>query len=424
MISKKGIFFFFFTFVLFITPSLPMPTSALGPIGPGLYLLLIMLYFFFEKDIKPFVYRNAYFKQMLVLTVILLLSDILKLVLFDLKYELNFVIVRIVNFGIFFIYGQMLLSQYDDGNNLKLDNFYLKVYFYSILFVSLILYAQAFGLLRVGEVFDGRTYFGLKLPFKKPVGLFELSDGKLGIMIAPLIYLSLLSVYKKISFFKIRFDILLSIVMFVLLVLLQSRSGYLAFMVSFVVFVFLLPSKTIRWSFIGSSIAVLILLIISGFYKLIWAGLVGEGIYEKNVDARGDVLAHTINSFLKNPLYGLGHKGVILQKSPFSSHGVGLHNLFSDHLASGGLIAFLPFVGLFVVFFYYNLKSYFLALKTKNYPVVGFSIWLIVSMVYIIIELFFYRGFYNEYLYFFLALGTISYLNQQQLTNEKNIAHS
>lgn len=408
---KKDILFYLFTFIFFITPNLPMPTSRLGPIGPALYILILVVFFALKSKVKSVVYYNTYFKIMLVLTLFLLISDFLKVLLFDFKYELNFILVRILNFGIFFLYGQMLVEEDTQNSNYVISPYYFKVYIYSIIFISIILYGQAFGFIKFGEVFTARTFFGIKLPFNKPVGLLELSDGKLGIIIAPAIFLLLLCGVKKYKLTQIRWPFLLAFILFTLLIIMQSRSAYLGAAVALVVFVSLYPSNKVRAYFFGAGLLSLIGLVFSGVYKIIWFGLVGEGIYERNVDARGNVLQHAWETFLTSPLYGVGHKNLILYDNPFASHGVGVHNLFADHLGSGGLIAFVPFALIFIIFLYFNTKSYFRSLRDGNDKQLALVIWLITSMVYIIIELFFYRGFYNEYLYLFLAFGTISYLN-------------
>lgn len=121
---------------------------------------------------------------------------------------------------------------------------------------------------------------------------------------------------------------------------------------------------------------------------------------------------------MEAPFIGVGHKNLILYKNPFASHGVGVHNLFADHLGSGGLLATLPFITIFAVFFFYAVKLHLVSIKVQSNRMIGFSVWLISSMSYIIVELFFYRGFYNEYLYFFLALGGIAYLNYKLLKSK------
>lgn len=387
-----------------------MPTGRLGPIGPLLYVTLLLGFLLFNKWKKSH-YRNQYVAVILILTFILLLSDILKLILFDFQSEINFIIIRILNFCIFFIYLYYLVDFDSNSNLFVVNKYFLKIYFWSVIVIAIVLFGQAFGFISFGEIYSSRTYFGIKLPFNKPVGLFELSDGKLGIIIAPIIFLCLIGAYKRIAFITIKWGIAVAIVLSILIVIMQSRSAYLGLAFGITILFLLYPLKKIRNLFIFSSLSFVILLIVSGAYKLLIAGLVGEGIYEKNVAARGDVLNHALTKFIDSPIIGVGHKNLILYKNPLAGHGVGVHNLFADHLGSGGLLATLPFIAIFVVFFFYAIKLYTMAKKRNSFKMIGFSIWLISSMTYIIVELFFYRGFYNEYLYFFLALGTVAFLN-------------
>ena len=89
--NKKNFLFFFFTFVFFLTPNFPMPTSAYGPIGPGSYLLLLGLFFLLTKQVDFLIYRNNYFRVIAILTLLLSLSNILKIVVFEQSYEINFI---------------------------------------------------------------------------------------------------------------------------------------------------------------------------------------------------------------------------------------------------------------------------------------------------------------------------------------------
>lgn len=424
MKNKGGLLFYAFTFVFFITPNLPMPTSAQGPLGPGLYILIIGLFLILGRNYKSNLVDNRYFGIIMLLSSILLFSDILKALMFEPSYELKFIFIRVLNFALFFLFGQLMISKSKSEEAFVISPFYLKVYYYSVLFLAFILYGQATGFITFGEVYPARTYFGIKLPFNKPVGLLELSDGKLGIIIAPIILLAMINTKKDFRFFKIRWPRIVAMVLLLLIIILQSRSAYLGFVIAFFVFVLLYPSRRFRLYTLGFTAISGTLVLISGLYSFIWAGLVGEGIYSGNVEARAHDLSFAINNFLESPILGVGHKNTLYFASPLDTTGLGSHNLFLDHLASGGLLAFVPLVLLFVVFFYYTGKYYLLALRKKLNNHIGLSIWLITSMIYILVELSFYRGFYNEYTYLFLAFGLISYLNFTKIKNEENAAYS
>ena len=414
--------FSLFVFVLFITPNLPMPSGVLGPIGPITYILITAAFFVFTKKYNPAITKNNYFRIYFFLSFLIILSDLLNLILYSFQTEIKFLMIRVLNFFIFLVFAQMMIIKNKSSGLYEIHPFLLKVFIWSIYFIAFILFGQAFGFINIGEVYPGRTYFGLPLPFNKPVGLTELSDGKLGIIIAPIIFLALLAINKKISLVKMKWPYFVVILFTFLLFIMQSRSAYVGLFTGVIAFILLYPSRKVKYFFIGSGIAGLAFLWMTGILSFLIGGLVGEGIYATNVDSRNIVLFHAIDMFKESPLWGVGHAALVLQNRLYDDvSGLGSHNLFADQLGSGGLISFLPFACIFIMFFYYSLKLYFIGLKLKKMKQVGFAIWLISSMIYIITELFFYRGFYNEYVCLFFAFGIIACLNYTILrSKEKN----
>ncbi len=418
---QSTIVFLFFVFVLFITPNIPMPSGALGPIGPITYILLTVIFFVFTKKYNPDLSRNNYFKIYLFLSVLIILSDLLNLLLYNFSTEIKFLMIRVLNFFIFMVFSQMMIIKNNNSGLYELHPFLLKVFIWSIYFLGIILFGQAFGFINIGEIYPGRTYFGLILPFNKPVGLTELSDGKLGIIIAPIIFLALVAANKNMNIIKMKWPYFVAILFSFLLFIMQSRSAYVGLFMGIIAFILLYPSKKVRYFFVGSGLLFLFLLWITGILSFIIGGLVGEGIYATNVDSRNVVLFHAIDMFKESPIWGVGHAALVLKNRIYDDvTGLGSHNLFADQLGSGGLISFLPFIGIFFIFFYYSFKLYLVGLKLKKMRQVGFAIWLISSMIYIITELFFYRGFYNEYVCLFFAFGVIACLNYSILRKDLN----
>ncbi len=411
--------FLFFVFVLFITPNIPMPSGALGPIGPITYILLTGMFFVFTKKYNPEITRSRYFRYYLFLSFIIILSDLLNLMLYNFSTEIKFLMIRVLNFFIVLVFAQMMIVQNMKSGLYEIHPFLLKVFVWSIYFIAIILFGQALGIITFGEVYPGRTYFGLPLPFNKPVGLTELSDGKLGIIIAPIIFLALLAKNNKIRIIKMKWPYFVTVLFTLLLFIMQSRSAYVGLFTGLIAFVLLYPSKKVRYFFVGGGIVFLLFLWITGILSFIIGGLVGEGIYATNVNSRNIVLFHAIDMFKESPVWGVGHAALVLQNRIYDDvSGLGSHNLFADQLGSGGLISFLPFMAIFFMFFYYSLKLYFIGLKLNKMKQVGFAIWLIASMIYIITELFFYRGFYNEYVCLFFTFGIIACLNYTILRKE------
>lgn len=416
--SDKSALYYFFGTVLFITPHLPMPTGLLGPIGPALYLSLF-LFFIFYQFTKPvsFSFSNNFFSLLFICQIILLATDILRIGIFVPAREYPTALVRVVNLGVFIVCSYFFVN-YDKSQGIYIINPKLfKLFIYSVMGVTLVFYLQSFGVLPIGHGAPGRTFFGVQLPFQKPIGFVEISDGKIGTFIAPIALLFIVNSYKGFEFIKLKYKKVFIIIFSVIIVILQSRSGYLAYFVGLVFLFLLYPSKQSKFLKMVVAIFTLAVILFSDIYVKVWKGLTGEGIYERNVESRGTTMKHAFDQFVSSPIWGVGHDEIALEVS--SSHSVGAHNLFTDHLGSGGLITFIPLMIMFIMFYVYTFKLYFLAIKLKNAYLSGLSVWLLSSMATIIIELNFYRGLYNEYVYLFLSFGIVAYLNYIALANRR-----
>lgn len=414
--NRKNLLYYIFVVILFITPHLPMPTGVLGPIGPSLYLLLFGLFILnILKNPVTINLSNNYFKFLFLCQIILLLTDVIRILIFSPYKELNTALVRVVNLGVYVVCSYYFINYDQIKNYFVINEKLLRVFAYSVLCVSVVFYLQAFGIIAIGEVTPGRTFFGMQLPFKKPIGFVEISDGKIGTFIEPITMLFLVNIFQRLRFIKLKFDILIFILLVFIIIVLQSRSGYLAIFISFALFFILYPSSLSKLLKIASAgILIIFVTFFSDIYLKIWVGLTGEGIYEKNVDSRATTMKYAWDQFTNSPFYGVGHTAIEYETSLTDS--IGAHNLFTDHLGSGGIISFLPLVLMFVPILYYSLKLYFLSIKINNTYNLGVSIWLITSMASIIVELNFYRGLYNEYVYLMLAIGAIAYLNYMRLS--------
>lgn len=399
-------------FALFLTPHIPMPTGALGPLGPGMYLglFLLVIVFILGFDKIPYSFQNKYFLLHLILALILIWWDFFNMFRGSFMKELNFILIRITNLGVFTIFSFSILESNKNNSFFLPKKAILKTYYFSIVALSLLLYLQAFEIITIGEVFRGRTYFGIQLPFKKPLGFFDLSDGKLGCMIVPAFFLSLVCSFKQLRFIDVPFPKTFSVLFFFLMIIVQSRSGYLGLFLSVLVFCFLIPYKFYRNLVVSSMILFAVFLYLSGLYKLIWLGLVGEGVYEQNVASRGQVIMNELVAFFDSPIIGRAHENSIIITHEGQGH-TGSHNLFTNHLAVGGLMTFIPFIMMLLSFLYYALRNLIIFNRRKELMYSGFAIWCICSMAHITIELSFYRGLYNEYYYFMLAFGVVLYLN-------------
>ncbi|MEP2937370.1 MAG: O-antigen ligase family protein [Gilvibacter sp.] len=418
----SGFAYYFLVVALILTPNLPMPASAQGPIAPMLYLMVFGVFIFFLRERFNETIKNRYVGILLVLQFTLLLSDFLRILLFDVRSEIYYPPIRIVNACIFILGIYYFVEKQPEHKSYGLNKTMMRVYIGSIFLACLILYGQTFGFIQFGMINQARTFFGIKLPFNKPVGIFDLSDGKLGIMIAPLFFFYVVNAFKKTRFHKLKYHIPIIFMLGLLILFLQSRSGYLALVVAGFVFLLIQPVKITKvFLTVGGALFVL-LGVFTNIFSFIWSGLSGEGIYEKNVEGRGEGLVNAVNKFLESPILGVGHKDAIRVEGILDDGHIA-HNLFLDHLSSGGLIAALPLSLMFIAFFYIATKAYLAARKAKHFRIMGSTIWLTISMIYILIELSFYRGLYNEYVYYTLGFGVLLYLNYNLLLREKNSAH-
>lgn len=418
----SGFAYYFVVLALLLTPNLPMPASAYGPVAPLLYILVFAVFIFFKRESFNETIQNKYVGFMILFQMCLLMSDFLRILLFDVPTELYYPPIRITNIFIFILAIYYFIDKNTGQSYYGLNKTMMRVYIISVFIACMILYGQTLGIIKFGMINQARTFFGLRLPFNKPVGIFDLSDGKLGIMIAPLLFLYVVNFFKKTRFHQLKYHLPIVFLLGILIILLQSRSAYLALVIAFFVFLVLQPVKITKVFLTLGGVLFLLLGLFTNIFRFIWVGLSGEGIYEKNVEGRGDGLVNSVTKFAESPILGVGHKDARNIKGILDDGHIA-HNLFLDHLSSGGLVAVIPLLLIFAAYFYLCAKTYMLAKKLKSYRIMGIAIWLLVSMVYIFVELNFYRGLYNEYVYLYLGFGVLLYLNYKALLLEKNTAH-
>lgn len=402
-----------------------MPATPPFPFGPAMYLIVFLSLIFFIRERLPETIMNNYFRVLIVLQFCLLLSDIFRIVLFGIDDEMFYIPIRIVNAGIIILFTYFFVEKNEPGGLYNINPFFLNVYLLTVFIASLLLYGQAMNIINFGMINNGRTFFGIQLPFDKPVGLFDASDGKLGIMVGPLCFLFLVCCYKTTAFVKVKWPFFFLLYYGFLVIVLQSRSGYLGLALGAGVFILIHPANINRMILAGGTVISVILLAFTDVFQMIADGLVGEGIYEKNVEGRGDGFRLAFEKFLTSPLWGVGHEGAMHNRGYLNElQGTITHNLFLDHLVSGGILTGLPVTLLYVFYFYITVKFYNLAREVKNDRMMGMAIWLICAMVYIVTELNFYRGLYNEFMYIYFAFAAMAYCNIKILKREKNSAYS
>ncbi len=400
-----------FLLVFFITPFLPMPTGAYGPIAPVLYLFLfflLMFVFVLGKKIPRYL-TNDYFTIVLALHLLLLFLDIMQIIVFG-SQEINYAVNRVISIALFVCFTVSILDRsYIENSTVLPSRTLILILQWSLGIYALLLVLQAFQIITIGADTKARSYFGLTLPIRKPLGLFKISDGKIGCMLATGFYLFLTNSYNRIKFIQVKNSKVISLLFFVALVLCQSRSAYLGFLISFFCFCMIIPYRNIKWMFLAIVGLIAPIILSTPIPRLIWLGFVGGGIYEKNVAARSKINQFTFDRFLDSPIIGNGDSDLKLYVG--NGEYLGSHNFYLDILANNGLIGFLPYLLTYILFFSLIIASIRTSRKNSNGVLLGLAVWILCSSLHIIVELNLYRGAYNEYVYFFFALGSVLYYN-------------
>lgn len=320
--------------------------------------------------------------------------------------DIRYLVILIINPMILYVSYKafMLYSDKEKGRVLGV----------SAVILSILVVLEGFSIISIGnETLVGRELFGVRLPFRKATGL-PMSDGKLGILLIPMFYfmtfnfLNAVSARKKITYFAFASLILLAILVA------QSRSGWLALVVSGIVVIGLRYRRPIE----RATLAFMVLLLgtagfLYGVFDFLIKGIVSEGIYRENVFGRFDFLLFTFERFLDSPIVGGGHAGLFLKTETGAAQVV--HNLFLDVLASYGVLGFIPFLLGWIFVGKGLLSSVSQKLKYNEDKII--AQWLVVCFISLMVELSLYRGFYNEYT--FIYIGFILAFSQGRIKVSK-----
>lgn len=373
---------------IFVAPSLPMPgMSTLGFISPALVGILglsICLRVFSGQHVMV---ANDYSITILAFYLLLIMSDVFSIFLFETKVQLPYLIARIATLIIF-------VAAVSYQPSASLIERMIEIYCLSIVGLSILVMLEGFGYVELGaEKTYGRTYFGVQLPFRKAVG-FPMSDGEFGIMTAPaFIYFLLRMVtgtgsqrrlYYFLGMFLTAMAILIS----------QSRSGWLGLVIALSFVTLLVPRQGVDRVILLMGGVAGAFFIGSQIFDDIFAGLLGEGVLVKNVDDRLNTFFYVNEVIRDSPIFGYGHTNGMANSDLVLARAV--HNHFVDAFMYGGIIAFLPTVSLYllVIVAMGNIAMNRQADDTLRL----LSLWMLGSMLMAVTELILYRGFYSEHL--------------------------
>lgn len=347
---------------------------------------------------QPVFYLNKYTNKILFVFILLLISDVLCVLLFSpTSQQLFYIVARMITVVIFLL----CLSFRPDLRSLKS---LITIFCWSIFMLSLLTIAEGIGLVRLGSnVHAPRTFMDFTIPFYKATGL-DMSDGEFGIMVAPAFLYCLVQFFPGSGIKPMKGRLVLTIVTGLALFVSQSRSTWVALLLALTTLVMMIPKGRLAIRALTLTVIAGVALLFTSIYQIILEGMVGEGIYEMNVYNRLASYALSWDYFSSSPLTGVGHGNAL--------HIVGgydptvIHSQFLDQVASAGILGIIPLVALYVVFFTSATRLYRDAADGESK---GLAVWITASMVHVVVELMFYRGFYSEHLPFFFGLLAMLY---------------
>ena len=392
--SLLNIAFAIFLFFAFIYP---MPTCSqfgfISPIIVGLLFIILCLNFFMSEVT---LYWNRFTKDIFVVFLLLLFSETLCLLFFDPIQQLPYLLARVALL-IIFLSGLSFLPC-----STNLDRL-LKIYCSSIIILSILTVCQGLSFVELGSrIRPARIFFGVEMPFMKASGV-DMSYGEFGIMTVPAFLFFFLQFFPKSGIKPQKGRLLAIMVIALALFVSQSRSIWLGLILSISTIIFMLTKrKRHKLLLIGITIVIVLGLVLNHIHAVILEGFIGEGRYKLNVLNRLASFSLVWESFLANPLVGVGHGNLTYV---VKGRDMVIHNQILDQLASTGLIGTIPLVLLYIIFLKSAIRIY---LQTNDDKLRGFSIWIFATMVYTLTGLMFYRGLYSEHLpWYFAVLGML-----------------
>jgi len=388
--------FYLMAAFIFFSPTMPMPgISSMGFLSPALAILIGSTILYNLLCRYPLFIINNYVLGIMCCYATLIISDIFCVLIFEFKTQFPYLIARVVTLTLFIVSISFRPS-------LDLVEKMIRIYCVSIMLLSILVILEGFSVVSMGaETARGRTYFGVQLPFRKAVG-FPMSDGEFGIMVSPAFLYLLLQFFGGPGYRRMPFSLIGVFLTGFALLVAQSRSTWLGLALSLTVIGLLLPRRNIDRLIIVTMGLAFTAFVGSQIYGEIFAGFTSEGILAKNVNDRFETFGIVSEILRQSPLFGVGHGDGVSSGTDLSLDKA-IHNHFISALSSGGLIAAIPALGLYIM-----LISTMLGIardnKTSN-EIRLLSIWMTSSAFLIVTELWFYRGFYSEHLPWLLGIS-------------------
>lgn len=395
---------------IFLVPFIPRPTidHSLKYLAPASVALVIITFFFKKLSSNRNIQSLQKYKFLIVsCSCYSLFSYILNILAFSEFSEFQYFVSRVLSVFLFLILFLWYLS---DGQNFELS---LSVFSLGMFFLCLLIIFIGFtGINLFGEMRPPRTY-GIKMPFFKNSGVPR-SYGELGILFS--ILFGYLLVYgqqvKKI------WKLTLFAVMFLSIIITQSRSTYLAIIIMIMTYIAFRLRLNRKVMVMMVLVSLFLPAIVGAFVYSEQASIIkdifmSEKLYEKNVDSRFESYTIIFDIIKKEPfrsVAGISHKKYIEYISQIKNIEVGLHNHFlSDIVYLGVFGGVMNFCLLIFPIIYMALHSTFYSKK---------RIFCLLASVGAIICLQFYEGFFSIAYCYLLALLLSTFI---QLLNLKDL---
>ena len=324
--------FVFVSLLFSVFSILPMAAAGGMPyvIGVSLVLMILAFRFVFLKDNTiEFVFR-----EILILAFALFFWEILAAMVTAGDQDVLYAFSRGLWVALGFCYLVFLPKK-----NYKPGVYTLEY----VLYITVVIMSlnMAIGSFYFPEFENGRAFGSFQLSVSRSTGVFEQSDGKLGVLmiIASGYFFAMWSMKGG------RILGLMAIISLVPIVFTQSRSTLLAIFVAYMFFCigFFRISNSKYWRALALIFTVSGLIVGGVYFELILNSLLGEGIFRENISARGVGVSYALDQVAEGLLFGTGSSGMEVD-----GFGFAIHNTFFALAVKSGLMAGFLFLMFFI----------------------------------------------------------------------------
>jgi len=308
------------------------------------------------------------------------------------------IITKIGNYLVF-ILSALSVNEY---RNLRKTFIFLTI---GVVIISIMTIMHSLGYISLPvEMHRSRSLGSYSIPFQRTLGV-PIDYGLYGMLTLPVLSLLVVSIFsgRKLLFQNNMLSVLFSLVILFGIFVSQSRSTWLATLISMGMIILLL-SKIRIYTFCFASalligVAYLERNIILKFIETI-INISPEGVY-----IRIFMNKLALDFFTRHLLFGIGYTSLHLY--------FGVHNNFSYQLMSRGLFGFLPYIGLIIL----TLVIYYkIGIKSENKELSLYSIGLLSGFIGMLVELQFFLGFSIKIFWMLIGLANSLYIMNKNVS--------